>query len=104
MVAESGGVCGGGLSHGEGEERGVGRGEKGEGGVGGGVEEIELEIGSGYGVGEEIVASSSDNGEHCVELLRRNGGDEGVFGEEEGNHEKNDIEMESDLHSNLKRH
>lgn len=104
MVTESGGIGEGGLSHGESEKRGVGRGEEGEGGVGGGGEEIEMEIGSGYGVGEEIVALSSDNGEHCVELLRRNGGDEGGFGQEEGNHEDSDMETEADLHSDLKRH
>ena len=80
VVAESGGVGGGGLSHGDSEKRGVGRGEEGEGGVGGGGKEIEIEVGSGYGIGEEIVALSSDNGEHCVELLRRNGRDEGGFG------------------------
>lgn len=104
VVAESGGVGGGGLSHGEGEERGVGRCEEGEGGVGGGGEKIELEVGSGYGVGEEVVASSSDNGEHCVEFLRWNGADNGVFGEEEGKHEENNIAMESDLDADLKRH
>lgn len=104
MVAERGSVSGGGLSHGESEERGVGWGEEGEGGVGGGGEEIELDIGSGYGVGEEVVASSSDNGEHCVEFLRRNGGDDGGVGEEEGKHEESDMAMESDLDADLKRH
>ena len=63
-----------------------------------------MEVGSGYGVGEEVVASCSDNGEHCIEFLRWNGGDNGVFVEEKRKHEESNIAMESDLDSELKRH
>lgn len=98
VVAESGGVGGGGLSHRESEERGIGRGEEGEGGVGGGVEKIDLEVGSGDGVGEEVVAAASDNGEHRGELLGWDGGDDGVLGKEERKQKESDMAMEDRRH------
>lgn len=60
-----------------------------------------MEVKNSFGVGEEIVALTSNNGEHFVEVLRMNEGGEGIVGKEEENQEQSDIGMEFE---GLKRH